>query len=207
VNRVWLDVGAHIGSHSVPFAYADPTLHVHAFEPHPRVAKWLTASASMLPNYTVWPVAVGVKDGFSDFYLSSDDGDGCSSLLPFDPDGLKRWVGTTPVPLGTTEIVSVPIIRLDTFLNREGIQHVDYLKVDAQGTDLDVVRSLGDRIKDVAVIMVEVIIAEVSLYMGQSEKDALVEFLQQAGFQLQTLEWQTIDPNGIHLDENLTFVR
>ena len=200
MNRVWFDVGAHIGSHSAPFAYADPTLHVHAFEPHPRVAKRLAASVSVLPNYTVWPVAVGVKDGFSDFYLSSDDGDGCSSLLPFDSEGVKQWSEIVPASLKTVEVVTVPVIRLDSFMDLAGIQKVDYLKVDAQGSDLAVVRSAGARLRDIARITLEVQISTVPLYSGGSEKCATVEFLLQSGFRLESCVRQTFD-----LEENLTF--
>ena len=36
------------------------------------------------------------------------------------------------------------VVRLDTFLERQGVATVDRLEIDAQGEDLRVVESLGD---------------------------------------------------------------
>jgi len=201
VNRVWFDVGAHIGAYSLPPARANSLLRVYAFEPHLRVAMRLAASAVGLYNYTVIPLAVGENDGAASFHLSDCD-DGCSSLLPFNPKGVKQWSEIVPASLKTVEVVTVPVIRLDSFMDLAGIQKVDYLKVDAQGSDLAVVRSAGARLRDIARITLEVQISTVPLYSGGSEKCATVEFLLQSGFRLESCVRQTFD-----LEENLTFCR
>jgi len=66
-------------------------------------------------------------------------------MLPFDPDGLRDWIGGDE--LIQYEKISVQVVRLDTFLAEAGIEHVDYLKIDAQGADLSVIRSAGDRLR------------------------------------------------------------
>jgi Methyltransferase FkbM domain len=96
----------------------------------------------------------------------------------------------------------VPTIRLDTFLRLMGIQEVHFLKIDAQGADLAVVRSLGSRIKDVRKISLEVQVNHVPLYAGASQKEEVQQYMRAAGFSLETCEKQSYDQ-----EENLTYLR
>jgi len=193
--RVWLDVGAHLGEKTFAVAQQDPLVRVYAFEPNLRLA---AQRMGLLPNFGVLPVAVAEHDGSADFYLNQDDA--ASSLLPFKPEGLRRWIGSEQ--LEVVSRVKVPTIRLDTFLNSAGIARVDYLKVDAQGADLAVVRSAGARLRDIARISLEVQTTPVPLYEGSASKEEVVRYLEAAGFALVAVE-----PQSHGQEENLTFVR
>jgi hypothetical protein len=94
----------------------------------------------------------------------------------------------------------VPTIRLDTFLNQCGIQTVAYLKIDAQGADLAVVRSAGERLRDINCISLEVQTTTVPLYRNASRKEDVLQFLRDAGFELVATEGQSYNQ-----EENLTF--
>ena len=192
---VWVDVGAHLGEKTFAFAEQNPNARVYAFEPNLKTAFKLMGRLS---NYIVLPLAVSEVDGSARFYLNSMDA--ASSLLPFVPDGLAQWVGGEVLHVEATP--TVPTMRLDTFLNAAGIASVDFLKIDAQGADLAVVRSLGDRLKDVVRINLEVQIAPVPLYLGGSQREDTIEFLTNAGFVLATVERQSLGQ-----EENLTFTR
>jgi FkbM family methyltransferase len=150
----------------------------------------------MLPNFFVVPLAVTERDGSSELNINSFAG--ASSLLPLDEQGVSKWIGAND--LRTVEKVTVGTIRLDTFLNLAGIQSVDYLKVDAQGLDLSVVRSAGDRLKDIHRICVECDITSNPLYQGASTKNETVEFLESQGFALIDVLSQSEGQ-----EENLTF--
>jgi len=93
-------------------------------------------------------------------------------------------------------------MRLDTFLDGAGIGRVHYLKVDAQGSDLAVIRSACERLKDIDRISLEVQTTPFELYRGASRKDDVLAFLGGAGFELVEVEAQSFDQ-----EENLTFVR
>ena len=82
------------------------------------------------------------------------------------------------------------------------IDKVDYLKIDAQGMDLAILRSAGSRLADVAKITIEVDLSPRPLYVGAASKSEAVGFLRQAGFELLRTEKQTYGQ-----EENLTFVR
>jgi len=194
-TAVWLDVGAHLGEKTYAAAEQNPNLRVYAFEPNLRVASRLMGR---LLNYVVLPMAVAEQDGGASFYVNSLDV--ASSLLPFDPEGLKRWKGGDK--LVVTDTAMVPTIRLDTFLNQVGIQTVAYLKIDAQGADLAVVRSAGERLRDINCISLEVQTTTVPLYRNASRKEDVLQFLREAGFELVGTEGQSYNQ-----EENLTFAR
>ncbi len=193
--ETWIDVGAHRGEKTLSAAQANPALRVYAFEPNLHVALQLVG---MAPYFIVLPMAVAEKNGAADFYLNSFEA--ASSLLPMDPQRLERWIDGDLLRVVST--ISVPVIRLDTFLELAGIRQVDYLKVDAQGGDLDVVRSAGNRLKDIPRIALEVQITPLPLYVGGSQKSMVMEYLLRAGFQLEANERQSHDQ-----EENLTFCR
>lgn len=193
--RIWIDVGAHQGERTLKHAAGDGSLRVYAFEPNIALAIALSGKA---PNYTVLPMAVGERDAMQDFYLAEPAA--CSSLLPFEKEGLARWAGGEIMkPRGT---VPVPVIRLDTFMNLAGIERVEFLKVDAQGADLAVVRSAGKRLKDIQRITLEVQVTPFDLYAGASHRQDVVEFMTAAGFHLKRVQRQSYDQ-----EENLTFER
>lgn len=195
IEGTWIDVGAHHGETTLHHATANPGLRVYAFEPNLSVAAKLMGRAS---NYFVIPMAVAEKNGIAN--LQVNEFDAASSLLPFNEASLKSWIGGEALKVNS--IAVVPTIRLDTFMDLAAIQSVDYLKIDAQGMDLAVVRSSGTRLRDIAKITLEVDIKSVPLYSGAPSKDEVLAFLSEAGFSLVSAEKQTHGQ-----EENLTFIR
>src|SRR5712692_6055121 len=133
-TQVWVDVGAHYGETTFDHAAANPNLTVYAFEPNLKLA---AQRMGKLANFVVLPFAVSETDGASEFHLNSLHES--SSLLPFNPERLSQWIGGEE--LRTERIVTVPTMRLDTFMNQAGIPRVDFLKIDTQGADLAVLKS------------------------------------------------------------------
>ncbi len=194
-RRVWIDVGAHEGETTIRLAAARPDLIVYAFEPNLAVAARVMGR---LRNYVVIPIAIALRDGTAELKLSAFDA--ASSLLEMDERVAANWIGGA----GQLEVVDrlpVPTIRLDTFMNRAGIAHVHFLKVDAQGADLDVIRSAGDRLADIERIQLEVTKKE-QLYRGAAGADQAISFLAEHRFKLVERADQTFGQ-----EENLTFDR
>jgi FkbM family methyltransferase len=187
-------VGAYLGTETFPAAKANPGLHVYAFEPNLRLA---TQHWGLFPNITVLPAAVSETDGFADFYVN--DNIGSSSLLPHNPEGVRQWIGGHLFRVESK--VLVPTVRLDTFMECAGISKVEYLKIDAQGADLSVVKSAGKRIRDVKKIKLEVAVTPISPYEGAARRIDVVDYLESYGFVLTEVE-----PQFHNQEENLTFV-
>lgn len=193
LKGVWLDVGAYKGEHCYEFALLNPSLRVYLFEPNLKQAATLFG---MLPNFFVVPLAVSETDGSAELNLNSSAAS--NSLLPLDEQSVSKWVGAEG--LKTLDKVTVGTIRLDTFLNLSGIEAVDYLKIDAQGLDLAVVKSAGDRLKDIQRICLECDVTPNPMYRGTPTKSETVEFLQSRGFELVDVLKQSDGQ-----EENLTF--
>ncbi len=193
LQGVWLDVGAYKGEHCYEFALLNPSLRVYLFEPNINQA---TALFGMLPNFFVVPLAVSETDGSAELNINSSAAS--NSLLPLDDQAVAKWAGATG--LKTLEKVTVGTIRLDTFLSMAGIETVDYLKIDAQGLDLAVVKSAGDRLKDIHRICLECDVTPNPLYHGVPTKSETVEYLASQGFKLIDVLTQSDGQ-----EENLTF--
>jgi len=193
LKGTWIDVGAHIGEVTLGYASSNPALTIYAFEPNLRAASSLFGRA---PNYIVIPIAVAENDGSSQFHLNSLEG--ASSLLAMDEEARRSWIGGEA--LCEESVVSVPTIRLDTFMGIMGIARVDFLKIDTQGNDLAVIRSAGQRIRDISKIMLEVDVTPKRLYQGSPSKHEILSFLGTAGFRLVSKEQQYHGQ-----EENLTF--
>jgi FkbM family methyltransferase len=193
-RRIWIDVGAHEGELTFPFAAADPSLLVYAFEPNLHAASRIMGR---LRNYVVLPIAIADRDGSAELQLNAYEQS--SSLLPADEAGVKSWV--TDLEFKVLGSVTVPTMRLDTFLNGAGIESVDYMKIDAQGLDLEVVKSAGDRLKDVAKVQLEATMVSYRQYEGAPDKSAIVQYMESKGFRLTEEEIQSHGQEA-----NLTFL-
>jgi FkbM family methyltransferase len=194
-RRIWIDVGAHEGETTFPFATVDPSLLVYAFEPNLHAASRIMGR---LRNYVVLPIAIAERDGSAELQLNAYEQS--SSLLPADEAGVKSWV--TEQEFKVIGSVTVPTMRLDTFMDGAGIESVDYLKIDAQGLDLEVVKSAGDRLRDVAKVQLEATTVSYRQYVGAPGKSAIVEYMESKGFRLAGEEIQTHGQEA-----NLTFLR
>jgi FkbM family methyltransferase len=188
-------VGAHHGETTIGYANHNPGLTIYAFEPNLRAAATLIGRA---PNLILIPMAVAEADGHAEFHVNAFDAS--SSLLRIDEDSRRSWTGGDK--LETQETISVPTLRLDTFLDRVRIARVDFLKIDAQGADLAVLRSAGTRLRDIAKITLEVDISPRRIYVGSPSQEEVVAFLQEAGFSLTAEESQCYGQ-----EQNLTFER
>jgi FkbM family methyltransferase len=124
-DMVVFDLGANVGVYALHAAKRAAA--VHAFEANPGLARFLHLNQSRngLRNLRVNMVAVGETAG--------------ESLFRVDPVNL----GQSHV-LGSAEpshgAVRVPIVRLDDYAAAEGIDRVDFVKLDIEGYELPALR-------------------------------------------------------------------
>ena len=122
------------------------------------------------------PVAVGPVAGASNFRVSSNAG--CSSMLPtVNSNRQASWCSKV------MEFRSVPTITLETILGWLDPRPVELLKIDAQGMDLEVVRSGFSRLHQVRRFSLEVVSDECEpLYDSQPTCSTVVRVARQLGF-------------------------
>lgn len=190
------DVGAHWGQDSLHIARDHSDVTVYAFEPTPELAERLRReSKNFSSRYHIFEHAISDYDGESEFHLVVGD-TGSASLNSFS-DGLdKSWPGRTDFVVRDT--IKVPVYRLDTWLEQfaPDITEIHHLHIDAQGSDLAVLKGLGDKLKIVESGVVEVPQApELRLYKGQHTKQEALVFLEQNGFKIKEITSQVNEDN------------
>lgn len=167
VKRVWIDVGANARSFSDTcgvcvrsffpnrsslrdeFLSAPKDLQVIAIDAN----SFFYDSLSKLKNVVAIPCVLSFVDGFVTFYHYA--GDGCSSTLP--PNRLAK--NNDGIPKACKDVVRIERIcsmTLETILKKIPPNiSVELLKVDAQGTDLEVVQSAGTELFRIEKVILE----------------------------------------------------
>ena len=147
-DHIVVEVGANTGSDTEN--YARPDTFVFAFEPSPLLYPALVEKFRGRKNVMILPMAVDLENGMTEFNVSDAGDMGVGSLYEYHPDMATNAVGQHPVfKAGFIYKQNVMTIRLDTFMGIWGLTHIDYLHVDAQGSDFRVIQSLGEKIKHV----------------------------------------------------------
>jgi FkbM family methyltransferase len=121
VAGTYVDVGAHLGTHSIWFAALCPATHVHAFEPVGRFADVVRRNVAlngMQDRVTVHQVG-----------LSDAAGDATNRLSP------EHQMGFVDVAEARDE--TFPIMRLDDVLRR---RQIALMKLDVEGMEAAVLR-------------------------------------------------------------------
>lgn len=122
------DVGAHHGLYTLLAASkVGATGKVVAFEPSPRERKRLTENVLLngYQNVTVEPMALGKTNGKATLHVCLGRETGCNSLRP-------------PAVEEPLESFEVPVSTVDTYCMTYGITSIDFVKLDVEGAELDV---------------------------------------------------------------------
>jgi FkbM family methyltransferase len=129
-GKTVLDVGAHQGLYSLLASkLVGPSGHVYSFEPSPRERRALGINLllNLCRNVSVQNVALGREEGSADLYVVQGYQRGCNSLRP-------------PKAESKTSPVRVPLETLDGFALKKRLRAVDFIKLDVEGGELDVLR-------------------------------------------------------------------
>ena len=129
-----LDIGANLGAWAQPFGRALAAAGIEngrliAFEPAPGQRQRLEVNLSAVPGFSdvsILPLAVGAENGSGAFALTGEE-TGSSGLVP-----------ELETSAGDIELVEVEIRTLDSLLPELGLDQVDFVKVDTEGNDPNV---------------------------------------------------------------------
>jgi len=125
-----LDIGAHHGFYSLLASQkVGAAGRVVAFEPSPRERQKLLRHLELngCSNVTVEAMALGASAGDAELFVVQGKETGCNSLR------------SPEVSLHTKKI-TVPVTSLDRYLEQRGTARVDFVKMDVEGGELDVLR-------------------------------------------------------------------
>ena len=136
-----VEVGGHKGTDTLRWA-TDPDNIVFVFEPNPALVKRLNNSFNQNKNVHIIAAAVDLDETDKKFNISA----GVSSLHEFSDNIKELWPDLKNATWKWEKSVNVRCMRLDTLIKNKNITKIDYLWIDAQGNDFNVLKSLGDYI-------------------------------------------------------------
>lgn len=141
-------------------------------------------------NFFIIPVALSNVEGTVDFYVTNNDV-GCSSL--FEPK-----VGSG---LSFDKKISVDCYTLATFfelLPWDKIKYIEYIKIDAQGSDLNILKGAGKYLSDKVVYVTAEPGGNQYLLADNCTENQLNVYMESLGFK-QIKHKKTIDPTFVNL--------
>jgi FkbM family methyltransferase len=192
VKNIKIDIGlSYNAPQSNDWLSNEPNLLVFGFEPNPEsvqnilkknIVKRDICHGEPLRNefidtrFRLIPFALGnvSEPTTSDFYSMINDTGTSSLYKPLDILG--------PVK----SIIKVPVFSLKHFFNLfpwDRFEYIDYIKIDAQGADFDIIKSAGDYLKDKVVFITAE--PETISYNGcqHNTTENMIEYLKEQNFE------------------------
>lgn len=178
-NPTIFEVGTFNGVDSVSISKKWPQGRVISFEANPNQFKEYQKNTQNCKNTEGYNLAVNTYNGFAEFYLCWGYGgnnpifEGASSLLKAVPDKVADYEGPT---------ITVPCVIFDDWCKYKKINSIDFMWLDLEGFELQLLKSSPDILKTVQVIYTETNLRE--LRLGMTQFSDLNEFLVAQGFEL-----------------------
>jgi FkbM family methyltransferase len=141
-----LDVGANHGAYARLLHKLAPTARIIAFEPHPRTFAVLRDLMTDMPSVSLVNEAVGDKTGKLNLY---DFG--------FSDGSTQASLSEATIALYSSDIVahSVDCTTIDDFMERSGVDRIDFLKIDTEGYDLSVLKGARKALSEHKIGMIQ----------------------------------------------------
>lgn len=198
---VIFDIGSCHCLESVEFAKKYKDSRIFAFEANPESYQVCLNNSKDYPSIEVINQAVNDYDGSCKFYpmdkertvTTWEDGNqGASSLYRANGayDHIEKYVQYE---------IEVPCTRIDTFCEKNNIDHIDIVWMDLQGAELKALKSMGDILDTVQIIHTELEMNP--MYDGQCLFSDVNNFLTNNGFDL---EW---GDTNVQFGTDFIFVR
>lgn len=161
-NAMIVDAGGNVGISAVWFLAHYPDATMHVFEPAEENIGFLARNLASFPKAKLFQQGVGAETGTMN--LLHGEFAGMHSLLP----GLAE---------DGAPVEQIEVVTLADHMDANNIAQIDLLKLDIEGSEMDAIHGLGERIRDVKVIVGEV-------HEALIDVDAFYKELTDAGFSI-----------------------
>jgi FkbM family methyltransferase len=174
--RVIFDIGANRGETVCAYRQVFPKATIYAFEPLPELAAGLRRRFKQDPDIHVIEAAVGRHHGNALLNISS--GMSTHSLLVRPRDGLQY------LPERATIVgqANVDVISLDEFCATRGLSVIDIVKVDVEGSELQVLEGSHQLLDRTGITLMLLEVMFVPHYADQPLYFAIASLLNRYGY-------------------------
>jgi len=172
IAPVIFDVGANEGQSIAHFRRSFDRPVIHAFEPGDLAFHELVKRTNGMPNLHLIQAALGSRSEVKTLIQNSH-----SDLSSFLEPGADWWGSID-------QRRQVEVWTLDEYAERNGISHIDILKTDTQGFDLEVIRGGRTLIEQQGIHLIYIEITFSDMYKGAPRLDEVYRHLAESGFSL-----------------------
>ncbi len=188
-NPVVVEIGAHYGEDSLRFLETFPHITLHCFEPDPRNIKVFKQYVDD-DRVHLYEIALSNEKGTAQFYQSYQEHNAAPTPPKYD------WIdpatyeeeklnnsGSSSLKKGYAHTLDETItVPTDTYLNwaiKNSIGDVDFVWIDVQGAEKDVLDGMGDAIRNIQLFWMEY--GETS-YDDAMTRQETVDYMAARGF-------------------------
>lgn len=179
-NSTVFDIGANIGEVSLHMAYlVGSGGRVYAFEPAPSLYLRLTDNISVnnfQERILVSRVALSNKSGYQSFAVAAEDQEnqGMGSLINMQNDVVSHTI-------------TVQTQTLDSFVKEFGVQNIDFMKIDIQGSEYAFIEGAKNVLTTMGPDLV-IEISESDLSCAEITPKDLLELLFDIGYRIFSID-------------------
>jgi FkbM family methyltransferase len=171
-DAVIMDIGANVGIMSLKFAKGSPNGKVYAFEPTHYALQKLERNLNL--NEELGQLVVTINS-----FISSKE-QKASQIKAFSSWRVDRKIGDDQHPVHGGKAMStegVPITTLDDFVEDQAIDRIDFIKIDTDGHEFDVLSGARQSIRKFRPI----IIFELGQYVMEERGISFMDYEQLFG--------------------------
>lgn len=174
------DVGANVGNVTAKYTKAFPEADIHAFEPIPQAINQFKSQHK--GNSKVHLNEMGLSNQKGEQVLNINKSIDTSSLLKS-----KKIGASSDKSCETVEQLAIQLSTIDDYVGQKNIQNIDILKLDTQGSELNILKGAVDCLKKgkIGLIFTEIYFKE--QYENQASFYEIASFLKQYNYQLKDM--------------------
>jgi FkbM family methyltransferase len=151
------DVGANVGQYSIRISELFPLADIYAFEPNPMTFKSLLKKTLHLKNIKTYCFGIGKEASTSNIYSYKTDPESEHASV------LKSII----TELHNSDMVveyPIEIISLDSFCESKKISTIDFLKIDTEGYELEVLKGAAHLISNKGIEVIQFEFNEMNVF-------------------------------------------
>jgi FkbM family methyltransferase len=171
-----VDCGAYYGHLSRTYAQKFPDAIIYAFEPVPESFRELQLRSEPFPRIKPFKQALAQKSGKRRFFETVTPA--CSSLSLATKEGLRYHHQDYPYK----QEYEVEVTTLDHWWKSESCPPIQFIKMDVQGGELEVMKGATQLLKNAGVLLIQAEVAFFQQYAQGCVFTDLDQFLRDRGF-------------------------
>lgn len=163
-NPVIFDVGANTGEYSRFIKDRFPSATIFAFEPNPKTFQKLQQKGKVIKNFYPYCIGFGSESTKTKIFTYKND-------LVSEHASLLKDVMQTLHQSAEVEEMNIDIEVLDGFCPENNISTIDFLKIDTEGYELEVLRGAKEMIKRRGIKTIQFEFNEMNIFSKAFLKD------------------------------------